>query len=53
MSWERDKYFFFTCPLSAAVEMVYFSNKTFIYIVFCMNIYIFSKMASILKDGCH
>ena len=20
MSWERDKYFFFTCPLSAAVE---------------------------------
>ena len=19
MSWERDKYFFFTCPLSAAV----------------------------------
>ena len=21
MSWERDKYFFFTCPLSAAVQL--------------------------------
>ena len=24
MSWERDEYFFFTCPLSAAVIILYF-----------------------------
>ena len=34
-------------------EMVYFSNKTFIYILLCMEIYIFSKMASIYKDDRH
>ena len=26
MSWERDKYFFFTCPLSAAVIFPSFST---------------------------
>ena len=28
MSWERDKYFF-TCPLSAAVEAVYIILQNF------------------------
>ena len=25
MSWEQDKYFFFTCPLSAAVILFWYS----------------------------